>query len=370
MGRGRQRDGVDLPAQEMQKYYDANYHCSYFFFCPFVSLLTRFTDIKGEISSHTEFKLTNNRPVEEFEEAKAAGIITRPVLIGPISYLINGKTGRDETNAAFTPIDVIEKLLPVYIELLKKLAAAGATEVQIDEATLCMDATSQLGAVFESTYAAITKAVPELKITIATFFGYLDTNISYVAKLPVYALHIDLDRAPEQLESVVAALKDTKLVLSLGLISGRNVWKNDLAASLKTVKSVIATLGADRVVVATSSSLLHTPVTLASEKKLSAEVKDWFSFATEKCYEVATLAKAVSTPDAVKAAFDANVVSIKARRDFEATSDKAVRERLAAVTPEMYNRASPFPTRIAAQHKVHAMPTFRSFSSSPTRTRY
>lgn len=315
------------------------------------------------MSSHTEFKLTNNRPVDEFLEAKAAGIQTRPVLIGPISYLLNGKTGRDETNAAFAPIDVIDKLVPVFIELLKKLEAAGATEVQIDEATLCLDATTDLAAVFERTYAAFAKEVPGLKLTVATFFGRLDTNIKYVAKLPIHALHLDLDRAPEQLDEVVAAIKDTKIVLSLGLISGRNVWKNDLAASLKLTKEVIAILGADRVVVATSSSLLHTPVTLASETKLSAEVRDWFSFATEKCSEVATLAKAVSSPDSVKAAFDANTISIKARRDFESGSDSAVRERLAAVTPAMYNRASPFPARIAAQKLVHDLPAFRESPS-------
>ena len=371
MGRGRQRDGVDVSASEMQKFWDSNYHCTISTpsIQPHSKLIFDFfrrVDIKPEVSSHTVFKLTNNRPVEEFEEAKAAGIITRPVLVGPITYLLIGKVGRDETDAAFAPIDVIDKLVPVYIELLKKLAAAGAKEVQIDEASLCTDATASLGAVFEKTYAAIAAAVPTLKVTIATFFGRVDANITYLAKLPIHALHIDLDRAPEQLDEVVAALKPTKISLSLGLISGRNVWKNDLAASLKLTQSVIEILGADRVVVATSSSLLHTPVTLANEHKLSAEVQDWFSFAAEKVSEVATLAKAVTAPESVKAAFDANTVSIKARRDFEAGSNATVRERLAAVTPAMYARATPFPERMSAQQKVFKLPTFRSsFHSFP-----
>lgn len=316
-------------------------------------------DIKGEISSHTNFKLVNTKPVDEFLEAKAAGITTRPVVLGPISYLILGKTGRDETNAAFNPIDVLPKLLPVYTELLQKLAAAGATEVQIDEPTLVLDATANLGAEFASTYASLVAAVPELKITLATYFGRLDVNVDFVAKLPVHAVHIDLDRGVEQLDSVVAAVKDTKLVLSLGLVSGRNIWKNDLAASIKTTKDVIAILGADRVVVATSSSLLHTPVTLASETKLTPQVADWFSFAAEKVSEVATLAKAITSASEVSAALEKNAVSIKARRDFEAHSDSAVRERLAAVTPAMYNRASPFPARMAAQQAVCPLPTFR-----------
>jgi 5-methyltetrahydropteroyltriglutamate--homocysteine methyltransferase len=319
-----------------------------------------FADLKGEISSSTDFKLVNTKPVDEFEEAKAAGIITRPVVLGPITYLLLGKTGRDETNASFQPIDVLDKLVPVFAELLQKLQKAGATEVQIDEPALVLDAANSLGPQFASTYAAFAKAVPGLKITLATYFGRLDSNVEFVAKLPIHALHVDLDRAPEQLESVVAALKPTPIVLSLGLVSGRNVWKNDLAASLKIAESVIATLGADRVVVATSSSLLHTPVTLANESKLKPEVADWFSFATEKVAEVATLAKAISSPAEAKAALEKNATSIKARRDFEKSSDAAVRERLAAVTPEMYNRKSAFPARIAAQNSVHQLPAFRA----------
>ncbi|KAL8290424.1 hypothetical protein RQP46_002682 [Phenoliferia psychrophenolica] len=341
MGRGRQVAGVDLPAQEMQKWFDSNYHY-----------------IKGEISSHTEFKLSNTKPVDEYVEAKAAGIVTRPVLLGPITYLLLGKTGRDEESASFTPIDVLDKLVPVFGELLAKLQAAGATEVQIDEPALVLDATKNLGAQYASTYAALAKAAPGLKITLATYFGRLDENVSFVAKLPVHSLHIDLDRAAGQLDGVLAAIKPTKLVLSLGLISGRNIWKNDLAASIKVAEKVIAELGADRVVVATSSSLLHTPVTLKSETALKPEVADWFSFATEKAYEVATLAKALTAPAEAKAALEANAVSIKARRDFETQSDKAVRERLAAVTPDMYDRKNPFPARKAAQHAVCPLPAF------------
>ncbi|SCV73619.1 BQ2448_6049 [Microbotryum intermedium] len=342
MGRGRQVGGVDVPAGEMQKWFDSNYHY-----------------LKGELSSNTEFKLNDTKPVDEFEEAKAAGITTRPVLLGPITYLLIGKVGRDETSSSFKTLDVLDKLVPVYGEILKKLEAAGATDVQIDEPALALDSTDDLEKEYTSTFEALAKAAPGLKITVATYFGRLEKkSIAYVAKLPVHAVHIDLDRAASQLDAVVAAVKPTKLVLSLGLVSGRNIWKNDIAASVETAKKVVAELGADRVVVATSSSLLHTPVTLANESKLKPEVKDWFSFATEKAAEVATIAKAVESPESVKAALVANAISIKARRDFEKNSDAAVRERVAAVTEEMYNRQSPFPERIAAQNKVFPLPTF------------
>lgn len=325
----------------MQKWFDSNYHY-----------------IKGEISSKTQFKINNNKYVDEYLEAKQAGIETRPVIPGPITYLLLAKTSREETSDSFQPIDVLDKLVPVYGELLQKLEQAGAKEVQIDEAGLVLDAADNLGSKYESTFAALAKAAPGLKITLATYFGRLDKNVEFVAKLPIHALHIDVDRAPEQLDSVIAAIKDTKIVLSLGVVSGRNIWKNDFAASLKLADKVVKALGAERLVVATSSSLLHTPITIASEKKLSADVLDWFSFATEKCFEVATIAKAVSSPDSVKQALDTNAKSIKARRDFESQSDDAVRQRVAAITDEMYSRKNPFPERLAAQKKVYDLPTF------------
>ncbi|GAA5873769.1 hypothetical protein JCM3774_000165 [Rhodotorula dairenensis] len=341
MGRGHQKDGVDLEAQEMQKWFDSNYHY-----------------IKSEVSSHTAFRLNNTKPVDEYLEAKEAGIETRPVLVGPITALLLGKAGRDEPNrASFEPLSLLDKLVPVYGELLKKLQAAGATEVQIDEPSLVMDSTAGLAQQYQSTFEALAQAAPGLKITLATYFGRLDKNVEFVAKLPVAALHVDLDRAPEQLDQVLAAVKPTQLKLSLGLVSGRNIWKNDLAASLAIAKKAIEALGQDRVVVATSSSLLHTPVTLANESRLSADVKDWFSFATEKAAEVATLAKALSGAD-VQAALDANKKSIDARRAFEKNSDASVRDRLSKVTPDMYNRKSPFPERKAAQDKVYDLPTF------------
>ncbi|GAA5906418.1 5-methyltetrahydropteroyltriglutamate-homocysteine S-methyltransferase [Sporobolomyces salmoneus] len=341
MGRGRQVGDVDLEAQEMQKWFDSNYHY-----------------IKSEVSSSTEFKLNNTKPVDEFLEAKEAGIVTRPVLVGPITALLLGKTGRDETSSSFEPIQALDKLVPVYGELLKKLQEAGATEVQIDEPSLVMDSTAQLGDKYQSTFEALAKAAPGLKITLATYFGRLDSNVEFVAKLPIHALHIDLDRAPKQLDQVVAALKDSKIALSLGLVSGRNIWKNDIAASIELAKKVVDTLGSDRVIVATSSSLLHTPVTLANESRLKPEEKDWFSFAAEKVVEVAVIAKAIENPESVKAELEKNATAIKARRDFEKNSDAAVRERLANVTPEMYNRKSPFPERIAAQDKVYKLPPF------------
>lgn len=309
-----------------------------------------------EISEATEFKLLFNKAVEEFNEAKAEGVITRPVILGPISYLVLAKAGRD-ASPGFKPISLLEKLVPVYKQLLSELKAAGAEWVQIDEPVLVLDVAAGLAKEYAAVYNALQSVSP--KIILATYYGRLDTNLDYVAKLPVAGLHIDLDREPGQLEVTVAAVKPTNLTLSLGLVSGRNVWKNDFLSSIKLSQKAVGELGSDRVVVATSSSLLHIPVTLESETKLTPEQKDWFSFALEKASEVSTLAAVLagSQDGNVTAALEANKKSIEARRKFETNSDDAVRKRVAAITDADLHRKNPFPKRWEAQ-KALDLPKF------------
>ncbi|KAF7292424.1 hypothetical protein HMN09_01226500 [Mycena chlorophos] len=340
MGRGRQADGVDVPACEMKKWFDSNYH----FVVP-------------EVSEETEFKLNFNKALEEYQEAKAAGVTTRPVILGPVSFLVLSKAAKG-ASAGFQPISVLSKLLPVYETLLTDLKAAGVESVQIDEPILVLDTAAALEKQYVSVYETLAPIAP--KIVLTTYFSRLDSNVSFIAKLPIAGLHIDLDRAPGQLEEVIAAVKPTSIVLSLGVVSGRNIWKTDFAAAIKTGQTAIDALGADRVIIATSSSLLHTPVTLASEKKLTAEQKDWFSFALEKASEVSVIASALSGSQdaAVTGALEANKVSIAKRREFESTSDDTVRKRVASITPEMLERKSPFAVRKEVQAKHLNLPKF------------
>ncbi|KAF9569315.1 cobalamin-independent methionine synthase [Agrocybe pediades] len=340
MGRGRQSEGVDVPASEMKKWFDSNYH----FVVP-------------EFSDETDFKLNFNKAVEEFKEAQAAGITTRPVVLGPVSFLVLGKASKD-AKPGFQPISLLPKLIPIYETLLADLKAAGAEWVQVDEPILVLDTAANLESQFASAYAALSKVAP--KILLTTYFARLESNVNYIAKLPISGLHIDLDRAPEQLDSVVAAIKPTNIVLSLGVVSGRNIWKTDFEHAIKLGQKAIDALGADRVIIATSSSLLHTPVTLASENKLTAEQKDWFSFALEKAGEVATIAAVLSGSQdaAVTAALEENKASIAKRRAFEKNSDDAVRKRLSAVTEDQYHRKSPFAVRKEIQAKHLNLPKF------------
>ncbi|PVF99966.1 putative MET6-methionine synthase [Serendipita vermifera] len=340
MGRGRQADGVDVPAAEMKKWFDSNYHY-----------------VVPELSENTEFKLNYNKALNEYKEAKGCGITTRPVVLGPLAFLILGKAGRD-ASPDFKPISLLSKLLPIYKKLLSELKAEGVEWVQVDEPHLVMDIAEQYHEQYASAYAELVKDAP--KILLTTYFGRLGSNLPCVAKLPVGGLHIDLDREPGQLDDVLNAVKPTSLVLSLGLVSGRNIWKTDLTAASQLGRKAVEALGGDRVIVGTSSSLLHTPVTLASEKKLTEEQKDWFSFATEKAGEVAVLAAVLSdSQDATVAQrLEANKASISKRREFERNSDDAVRKRVAAITPDQLKRKSEFPARREAQKKHLNLPKF------------
>ncbi|CZT10804.1 5-methyltetrahydropteroyltriglutamate-homocysteine methyltransferase [Rhynchosporium agropyri] len=339
MGRGLQREGVDVPSLEMVKWFDSNYHY-----------------VKPTLQDNQEFKLTAHpKAVADFLEAKEAGIITRPVLVGPVSFLQLGKADRDQT---VDPIDLLEKLLPVYEDILTKLKSAGAETVQIDEPILVQDLPEKTKAAFKPTYeklAALGDKIP--KLVFATYFGDIVHNIDLVPT-DIYAVHVDLVRNPEQLSTVISAL-GPKTILSAGVVDGRNIWKSNLKNAIEKVETAIQKLGKERVIVATSSSLLHTPHTLASEKKLDPEIADWFSFAVEKASEVAIIAKAVTEgPAAVREQLEANAKSMQSRASSSRTNNAKVKERQSKITKEMYNRLSEFPTRIAAQQKSLGLPLF------------
>lgn len=325
----------------MVKWFDSNYHY-----------------VKPALSDNQKFSLVSDpKPVREFLEAKAAGIITRPVLVGPVSFLHLAKSDR---GSSVDPISLLDSLLPVYEQLLIKLKEAGAEYVQIDEPVLVLDLPQKVKDALKPAYekfASLGGKIP--KIVLATYFGDIVHNIDAVKSVKgVYALHVDLVRNPEQLETILAALGPEQS-LSAGVVDGRNIWKTNLKKAIETVETIIQKLGKDRVIVASSSSLLHTPHTLVSEKTLDAEVKDWFSFATEKASEVAVIAKAVTEgPAAVRDILEANAKSIQARAISKRTNNSEVKERLSKITKDMANRKSPFPVRIAQQQKNLSLPKY------------
>ena len=365
MGRGLQKPhtpeaaAVDVPAlvrqmysdpgsrtlltsvQEMVKWFDSNYHY-----------------VKPTFQDGQTFKLSSNpKPLVEFLEAKEAGIITRPVLVGPVTFLALGKADRDQN---VVPISLLHKLLPLYEELLVKLKEAGAESVQIDEPCLVYDLPPKVKNAFKPAYDKLSSLggkIPEL--VVATYFGDIVHNYDVLPSFSnLHGLHIDLVRNPEQLETIIGGLGEQQS-LSVGVVDGRNIWKSNFKKAIEVVETAIQRLGKDRVIVASSSSLLHTPHTLASEKKLDEEVRDWFSFAVEKTKELAIIAKAVTDgPASVREELEANAKSMEAKATSKLTNDPKVKERQSKITDEMFNRQSPFPTRIAQQQEKLNLPLF------------
>lgn len=341
MARGFQEDGVDVTAMEMTKWFDTNYHY-----------------IVPEFVKDQEFKLTSEKFLSEYNEAKQSGIETKPVLIGPISYLLLGK----EKEAGFNRIDLIDKLLPVYEEILGKLADAGAQYVQIDEPFLALDIDDATKALYGKVFEKLAAAAKGIKLIVATYFEALGNNEDIAVNLPVHALHLDLVRGENQLDTILSKVP-ASLTLSLGVVEGRNIWKNDYENSLKKIKQAVDALGKDRVWVAPSSSLLHVPFDLDNEnneESLPAEVKNWLAFAKQKLAEVKDLAVlAEGEVDAeTQKRFEANKEAAESRRTSPLIHKPEVKNRVSNITDEDAKRTSTFNARKEAQQAKFNLPGF------------
>jgi len=340
MARGYQKEGYDVTAMEMTKWFDTNYHY-----------------IVPEFIKDQTFELFGTKVFDEFAEAKALGIAAKPVLIGAVSYLLLGK---EKGKEQFERIDLIENLLPAYIEILKKLSAQGATWVQLDEPYLVMDLSERERLAFRQAYAEIRKQVPDLKIILATYFeGYQD-NLETALSLPVDVLHLDLVRCPSQLDDVLNHSALNKQILSLGIVDGRNIWKNDFEHSLYVIRKAVEKIGQDRVWVAPSCSLLHVPYDLDDERQLNPEIKQWLAFAKQKLVEVvalARLAQGEKSPELEKAAQE-NKHANESRKTSALIHNPKVKERLTAITEKDFERKSDFRTRQRLQKEALHLPLF------------
>ena len=353
MARGRQQGGVDVTAMEMTKWFDTNYH----YMVP-------------EFTEKTSFKLSSTKIFDQYKEAKDQGIETRPVIVGPITFVRIGKkqAGFDACRCTLVP-----KLVPVYIEILKKLKDLGAQWVQIDEPAMVLDLEPQYRDAFKAAYKEIREAVPGLKIIVTSYFDTLRDNADTFFSAPVDAFHIDLCRGPGQantgannaekdLDAALAKIPSGK-ILSVGVVDGRNIWKNDLSKSLKLVEKAVAKLGKDNVFVAGSSSLIHTPVDLNSEKEMDKQIRSWLAYATQKLSEIATIAKGANQgKDAIAAEIKASDAVQEDRRTSTRIHDQKVKKRVEGITPDMKQRKSPFAKRQQVQHKALNLPLYPTTS--------
>ena len=342
MARGVQEKDADASvgadgaqALEMTKWFDTNYHY-----------------IVPEFYSDQEFHLASSKPVDAFLEARQRGIHTRPVLLGPVSFLLLGKARGEDLR----PLDLLEHLLPVYAEVLQQLSEAGADWVQLDEPCLVLDLDERSRAAFQQTYKTLAEVVPGLDVLVATYFGGLEENLDTALHLPVAGLHLDLVRAPEQLEAALAEVPDG-MSLSLGLIDGRNVWRADLARQLEKLEAAIDRLGPERVMVGPSCSLLHVPHDLEAEPNMDDAVRQWMAFARQKVGEINALAQATrGAGTEAEALFVASGKARESRRTSGRIHDDVVKDRLQAVNEDMLRRDHPYRARRPRQQDALDLP--------------
>ncbi|MAA73902.1 MAG: 5-methyltetrahydropteroyltriglutamate--homocysteine S-methyltransferase [Salinisphaeraceae bacterium] len=336
VARGRSAGDSDahaVRAGEMTKWFDTNYHY-----------------IVPEVDADTQFSLDADELLAQLAEAKQAGVTPKPVLVGPVTYLWLSKS-RDESDR----LDLLDRILPVYRELLDTLAAQGVDWVQMDEPALVTDLDADWRQAFEAAYQSLGAA--PLKILLTSYFGPLADNAELAAGLPVAGLHVDTVLGNDDIESLADTLGEDR-VLSLGVIAGRNIWKADLSELADRLQPLADRLG-DRLWLAPSCSLLHVPVDLDTETELDPEIRNWLAFALQKLDELRVLARALNDGrDAVRADLEANAEAVASRRASRRVDNPEVKQAAAAITPDMGKRHSPYAERAKKQRAHLALPLY------------
>ncbi|MFA5565471.1 MAG: 5-methyltetrahydropteroyltriglutamate--homocysteine S-methyltransferase [Acidimicrobiia bacterium] len=348
MARGGALDGEERAPLEMTKWFDTNYH-----------------QLVPELAPNQVFEARPARLLAHLQEAQAQGVAARVVLVGPITFLARSK--RTDGGNTF---ELIDQLLPAYVELVGALRQAGATAFQFDEPLLVTDVLDEALAAYAPAYQALRQAAGDAEVTLATYFGALGSSVETAVGLPIDFLHLDLVRGTDQLDQVLAARPDS-LGLSLGVVDGRNLWRSDLDQKIEVVSQVVEQIGSDKVQIAPSCSLLHLPVDLSAETNLDPEFRSWLAFATERLDEIRIIGEVVGgRGDGVDAELAENRAAAASRRASERAHRQEVTDRVAAITPAMSRRASAYVERRVVQAKrlpLPALPTTTIGSFPQTR---
>ncbi|KAL5720617.1 5-methyltetrahydropteroyltriglutamate--homocysteine S-methyltransferase [Ranunculus cassubicifolius] len=332
------RGNATLPAMEMTKWFDTNYH----FIVP-------------ELGPETKFAYSSHKAVTEYKEAKALGVDTVPVLVGPVTYLLLSKPAKG-VEKSFSPTTLLGKILPVYKEVVSELKAAGASWIQFDEPTLVKDLDAHQLRLFTEAYAELESTLSGLNVIIESYFADVPAEAykTITSLKAVTGFGFDLVRGSKTLDLIKSGFPSGKYLFA-GLVDGRNIWANDLAASLSTLQTLEGIVGKDKLVVSTSSSLLHTAVDLVNETKLDDEIKSWLAFAAQKIVEVSALAKALAGQKD-EAYFAANASAQASRKSSPRVTNEAVQKASAALQGSDHRRSTEVSKRLDAQQKKLNLP--------------
>ncbi|ULA69045.1 MAG: hypothetical protein LZF62_400003 [Nitrospira sp.] len=341
MARGLQDqvEGIDVAALEMTKWFDTNYHY-----------------IVPELDADQRFILDASKLLAEIDEAKWLGFETRPVIIGPVTFLLLSKFAPGPKESTST-LPLLERLLPIYKELLEELAARKISWVQLDEPCLTLALDDRAQSAYRQAFSYLSGCTLRPQLLVTTYFGALGDNLPLAMTSGCEGLHVDLVRAPEQLTEVLQVLP-ASMHLSVGVVDGRNIWRAHLDQAHSLVRRTVEALGADRVLVAPSCSLLHVPVDLEAEHSIDAELKNWLSFGAQKLVELRALAEAADAETPTGPRFGEARYALANRAASTKTRNPVVREQMAAVTGDMLRRTAPFSTRTRLQQRRFRLPTF------------
>ncbi|HWB84649.1 MAG TPA: 5-methyltetrahydropteroyltriglutamate--homocysteine S-methyltransferase [Bryobacteraceae bacterium] len=328
--------GRQTQALEMTKWFDTNYHY-----------------LVPELEREQVFRLARNTSVEQSKEASRFRRAVRPVILGPLSLLLLSKS-TDGSN----PLNLLDRALPAYEELLQQLSATDATWVQIDEPVLVLDLNNEvIQQELPRCYERLAASAPGIRILLATYFGSLKENLDVALRLPISGLHLDLVRGRDQFEKALKGAPSS-LTLSLGLIDGRNIWKSNLTAALALAEKAADAISTDRIMIAPSCSLLHVPVDLTGEDALPAEVRDWLAFGKQKLEEVSLITKALNLGrSAIADQLEENKGALARRTASKLVFESTVRARVAAIMASDLSRKSPHTVRKKKQAEVLHLPS-------------
>ena len=335
MARGYQNGKIDIKAMEMTKWFDTNYHY-----------------IVPEFKQNQKFNLAFSKIIDEFLEAKNFGIITRPVILGPLSFLYLGKSISNK----FNKLKLLNNLIPIYKKIFKLLKSFGADWVQVDEPILSLDLDKDFKEKFIPTYNSFAKDSP--KILLTSYFSSAYPNFNILKKINVTGIHLDLiNTKSEELNKILKNFPMNKF-LSAGLINGRNIWKNNLFKSIETIKKIKKKINDDKLIISSSCSLLHSPVDLNKEQKIDSRINDWLSFANQKLDEIVFLQKYFNSNLLNKSEYLINnKISVKKREQSKLIHNKNVKKRMKSISPKMLKRNNNYFLRKMIQDELN-LPLF------------
>ena len=329
LAKGYQDDKVSLKALPMKKWFNTNYHY-----------------IVTSINETTEFNLNSEKIKNEYLEAKTLGIETKPVIIGPLTFLKLANTKDDYKN-------YLPKLIPLYKELFAELKNLGVQTIQIDEPILVTDLSLEDREIFSRVYNELL--AEDIKIILQTYFGHVRDVYNEIKELSFYAVGLDFVEGDNNFELIKQFGWNKNTLLFAGLINGKNIWKSNYSSILDKIRTLKTLV--NELVIGSSCSLLHIPYTLEYENKLEVKYKEHLSFAKEKLVEIKEIKEILDLEKVENSKFLVENVALHSRKShLEELKLLGLKDKIENLIESDFSRRENFHDRIQVQKKILNLP--------------